>query len=47
MILGSKIKAGAARENPNLTSGSMTAKKEIKCIDLDVTSCIDHKTAIK
>ena len=47
MIIGSKIKAGAGREDPNLTSGSMGTKKEIKCITLDTSQPLDDKTAIQ
>lgn len=47
MIIGSKIKAGAGREDPNLTTGSKGSKKSIKCISLDTTNPLDDKTAIE
>lgn len=47
MILGSKIRSGAGRENPNLTSGSRAMAKEIKVMDLNSEAPLDHISACK
>jgi hypothetical protein len=41
-----KLKGGAARENPNLTSGSCSAQKDAKVTNFNVVMPIDHTTAI-
>ena len=37
---------GAGRENPNLTSGSSALAKDIKIADLDISTPLDHDTAL-
>ena len=46
MILGTKIRMGAGRENPNLTSGSSASAKDIKIADLKTSTPLDHGTAL-
>ena len=41
MILGTSIKSGAGRENPNLTQGT-NASKDIKAFDFNVSSPMDQ-----
>jgi|688.fasta_scaffold2106350_1 hypothetical protein len=47
MILGSKVRVGAAKENPNLTSGSQSAVKDVKVMNLSVVTPLDHLTAMQ
>lgn len=48
MIIGSRIKRGAARENPNLTMGNMSAKKEPRAFtNFDTTTPLDHMMALQ
>ena len=46
MILGSQVKSGAGRENPNLTSGSKAKQREIKVLELNVATPVDDFTAL-
>lgn len=47
MIIGTRIKRGAAKENPSLTMGNMSAKKEPRAFtNFDTTTPLDHITAL-
>ena len=37
---------GAGRENPNLTTGSMSSSKDIKITDLSIDTPLDYANAL-
>ena len=41
------MKSGAARENPNLTAGSMAKSKESKLLNFDITHPLDIEYALR
>ena len=46
MILGNKVRAGAARENPNMTQSSNSSKRIIKVSEFNVEKPIDQPSAL-
>lgn len=46
MIIGLNVRGGAGKANPNLTTGSMAKKKELKWASFDPTVPLDHTQAL-
>ena len=48
MIIGTRIKRGAAKENPSLTMGNMSSKKEPRAFtNFDTATPLDHSMALQ